>query len=159
MIKLDDVLDNKRSDFNFILKDGDVITIPKQKEFVTIEGATKAETVLSDDAVNLNNRIHVPHTSNRRAMYFINEYAGGLSSNADRNGIFVEYPNGEVKRSSSILGITSTPKVRKGSTIKVREKTAEKREDEGDDRVDWGQIIGDSLTQALPIILVILSLQ
>ncbi len=159
VIKLDEVLRQKSSDFNFILKDGDMITIPKQKEFVTIEGATKAETVLSDDAVNLNNRIHVPFTSKRRAMYFINEYAGGLSSNADRNGIFVEYPNGEVKRSSSILGITSTPKVRKGSTIKVREKTAEKREEDTDDRVDWGQVIGDSLTQALPIILVILSLQ
>lgn len=159
VIKLDEVLNSPRSEFNFILKDGDIIRIPKQKEFVTIEGATKAETVLSDEAVNLNNRIHVPFTSKKRALYYINAYAGGLSNNADRNGIFVEYPNGEVKRSSSILGITTTPKVRKGSTIKVREKAAERKEDDEDTRVDWGQIIGDSLTQALPVILVILSLQ
>lgn len=159
VIKLDEVMKSERSEFNFILKNGDIITVPKQKEFVTIEGATKAETVLSDAAVNLNNRIHVPFTSNRRAMYYINEYAGGLSQNADRNGIFVEYPNGEVKRSSSILGITTTPKVRKGSTVKVREKTAEDKDVDESEKVDWGQIIGDSLTQALPLILVILSLQ
>jgi len=87
VIKLDEVLNNKYSEFNFILKDGDIVNIPKQKEFVTIEGATKAETVLSDDAVNLNNRIHVPFTSKKRALYYINNYAGGLSTKADRNGI------------------------------------------------------------------------
>ncbi len=159
VIKLDDVLNNTYSEFNFILKDGDIITIPKQKEFVTIEGATKAETVLSDDAVNLNNRIHVPFTSKKRAMYYINSYAGGLSSRADRNGIFVEYPNGEVKRSSSLLGITTTPKVRKGSTIKVREKSAEKDKDDAKEEVDWGKVLSDTVAQAVSILTLVLVVQ
>jgi len=159
VIKLDEVLNNKSSEFNFILKDGDIVNIPKQKEFVTIEGATKAETVLSDDAVNLNNRIHVPFTSKKRALYYINSYAGGLSNKADRNGIFVEYPNGEVKRSSSILGITKTPKVRKGSTIKVREKSAEKDEEDAKEDVNWGEVLSDTVAQAVSILTLVLLVQ
>lgn len=159
VIKLDEVVENENSEFNFILKDGDVVFIPKQKEFVTIEGATKAETVLSDDAVNFNNRIHVPFTKGKRALYYINEYAGGLSEEADRNGIFVEYPNGEVKRSSNLLFFTSTPKVRKGSTIKVREKEADQEDDANKEDVDWGQVLSDTVAQAVSILTLVLLVQ
>ncbi len=159
VIKLDEIMKDENSEFNFILKDGDVVLIPKQKEFVTIEGATKAETVLSDDAVNFNNRIHVPFNSRKRALYYINEYAGGLSEKADRNGIFVEYPNGEVKRSSRVLFFTTTPKVRKGSIIKVREKKAEKSEEDNKEDVDWGRVLSDTVAQAVSILTLVLLVQ
>ncbi len=158
VIKLDDILNNTASEFNFVVKDGDRIEIPKLKEFVTIEGATRAKTMLSDDAINLNNRIHVPFESGKRAMFYINEYAGGLGVNADRRSIFVEYPNGEIKKSQAFLFFTQTPKIRKGSIIKVRKKV-EEEEKENEETTDWSKVLQDTVAQAVTIITLVLAIQ
>ncbi len=158
VIKLDEIFANENSEFNFVVKDGDRIEIPKQQEFVTIEGATRAKTMLSDEAINLNNRIHVPFQSNKRAMYYINAYAGGLGENADRRSIFVEYPNGEIKKSKAFLFFTTTPKIRKGSSIKVRKKTTENEEDK-ELTTDWSKVLQDTVSQAVTVITLILAIQ
>ncbi len=158
VIKLDEILQKENSEFNFIVQDGDRIYIPKQKEFVTIEGATKAKTILSEGAINLNNRIHVPFQEGKRAMYYINEYAGGLSDNADRNSIFVEHPNGEIKKSAIILFFTKTPVVRKGSTIRVRQKQKKEEEDQ-EVTTDWGNVLQDTLNKAFTVITLLIAIQ
>ncbi len=158
VIKLDEIFEDENSEFNFVVKDGDRIVIPKQQEFVTIEGATRAKTMLSDDAINLNNRIHVPFQSNKRAMFYIDEYAGGLGENADRKSIFVEYPNGEIKKSKAFLFFINTPKIRKGSTIKVRKKVSEAEEDK-EITTDWSKVLQDTVSQAVTVITLILAIQ
>jgi len=50
-------------------------------------------------------------------------------------------------------------KVRKGSTIKVREKSAEKDDDEKKEEVDWGAVLSDTVAQAVSILTLVLLVQ
>ena len=49
VIKLDDVLNQSSSRYNFKLRDGDVVNIPKSKDFVSILGATNASELYNKD--------------------------------------------------------------------------------------------------------------
>jgi hypothetical protein len=105
VIKLDEIMTNPNSEFNFIVKNGDEIFIPKISEFVTIKGATRVREVVSEDAIEVGN----------------------------------EYP-----------------KVLQGSTITVGYKTEEQEEQEKKTDVDWTQLLGDSVSQAMSILTLIL---
>ncbi len=73
VIKLEEILNNPNSEFNFIVKNGDIIDVPKIKEFVTIRGATKVKEVVGEGAINEGNEIHVPFHLGKDALFYINE--------------------------------------------------------------------------------------
>ena len=119
VIKLEEIIRNPDSEFNFYVKNGDRISVPKIKEFVTIKGATRAKEAVGLDKINEGNAIHVPYHKNKDAMFYINEYAGGLHDNADRQKIFVEHANGEIKRPKTGFLIRKFPKVYQGSILSL----------------------------------------
>jgi len=84
VIKLEEILKNPGSEFNFLVKNGDKISVPKIKEFVTVRGATRAYEAVGEEKINEGNEIHVPFHKNKDAMFYINEYAGGLHELADK---------------------------------------------------------------------------
>lgn len=92
-------------------------------------------------------------------MYYINEYAGGLSEYADRNKIFVKHANGEIKRPKPGLFSKRYPKVEQGSSITVGYKEIETSNEQENSDVDWTKVLGDSVAQAMSILTLILLIE
>ena len=159
VIKLEEILSDETSEFNFVVKNGDVIHIPTVKEFVTIRGATRVEEVLGRGAISENNEIKVPYQEGKDAMFYINEHAGGLSDEADRSKIFVEHANGEIKKPKWGFFKKRYPEVLQGSIVTVGEKSEELKNEEEKEKVDWTKVLGDSVGQAMSILTLILLIQ
>lgn len=108
VLNLADVLKDSTSKFNYYLKEGDVITIPKIKDLVAIAGRVnhphikeaseinemelkvklmkvqndieKEEILTMDKITHIKNplRISVPFHKQKRANYYVKKYAGGI---------------------------------------------------------------------------------
>jgi len=161
VMRLDEILDNENSKYNFILKNGDKIEIPKQQDFVKIKGATRVDEVLDPGVIGADNEIKVPYHDGKNAMFYVNYYAGGIAERGRKKLIFVEHPNGEVKKTKRqfLIGF-KFPEVRKGSTIKVGTEPLKTKEEKGEnEEVDWTKVLGDSVAQAMSILTLILLIQ
>ena len=159
--KLQEVMTNPSSDFNLIMKEGDRIDIPKQKDIVTIEGATNA-IELYPERVVAGGKFSTAFVGRKRAKWYVNEFAAGVGENGSTKRIAVEYPNGEIKKTKSFLFITSSPPVEKGSKIRVGYKPPkpEKEKTPGsNERIDWGKVVADSMAQATAVLTLILLVQ
>jgi len=158
VVKLNDIFKNPNSKFDFIVRGGDTITIPKRRQFVTIAGATNVWEVLSSESINQGNEIHVPYHDGKNALFYINQYAGGFNDNANKRSLVVKHPNGEVKRIQGFGLFNRYPDVKEGSVISVSYRTSEQSETESKERVNWTEILGDSVGQVLTILLLVQTL-
>lgn len=159
VMRLDEVLKDENSIYNYIVKDGDVIFIPKQKDFVTIKGATRAKEVLADKIVGRDSTVRVAYHPGKDARWYIDYYAGGISEKGKRNRVFVEHPNGEIKQTKRVLFWHKYPDVRKGSIIKVGVEPPKALEEQNKEEVNWTKILGDSVAQVTSILTLILLVQ
>lgn len=158
VIKLDEIISDPGSEFNFILRDGDEITIPKINEFVAIKGATRVKEVALESNISDYNLIRVPYHSGKDALFYIEQFAGGFDDKADKSKVFVEYANGEIKQAKRGLFKCKYPEVRKGSVITVGYKQEEEKKETEKD-TDWSKVLQDSVGQALSILTLILLVQ
>ncbi len=101
VMRLDEILENRSSKYNYALKDGDVIILPKRKDYVTIAGATNIQETQNQEIVGIDNTIRIPYHKGKNPLFYINEYAGGFAENARKDKIWVTHPNGEVKTTQS----------------------------------------------------------
>ena len=85
------------------------------------------------------------YSGNKRADYYINNFAGGYSKSNDRSRTVVVYPNGSVKKSIDFGLFTISPKVTKGSTIRLKSK--EEIVKSKSIPVDWNQAIENTLVK------------
>lgn len=146
---------NSRS--NIILKEGDYIFIPKQKDLVRIAGATNAQELYPDKMLSNNNTITVAYHQGKSAKYYVDEYAAGVSKTGDSDKITVEHPNGRIDRTKRFLFFKIYPKVSKGSVVNVGYKEVKKPKVAGEKKnVDWGKVVADSIAQATAILSLIL---
>ncbi|MEM7104412.1 MAG: SLBB domain-containing protein [Bacteroidota bacterium] len=150
LLDLDKVLKNPDSRFNYVLKDGDVINIPKTKDLVSITGAVK------HPAITAQKNINVPYHKGKRARFYINKYGTGIDKK--RRGrkklIFVEDPNGFVKKTKNYGVFKIYPKVEKGSLVSVQPKSRKEKKERDEDRqkTDWGQVITNSVSSATAVL-------
>ena len=161
VLELEEVLKDKNNISNFILKKGDVIEIPKQKDLVTIQGATKANELYPEKVI-AGGKINVAFHNNKSAKWYIDNYAAGVGNNGKRKLITVEHPNGEIERTKSFLFFRDYPSVREGSVISVGTKPIDpvkEKEKEEREKVDWGKTLAESLAQATAILSLILLVQ
>ncbi len=159
IMNLDEVRKDQNSIHNFILKEGDIIEIPKRKDFVSITGATKAKE-LYPDRILRTGRFNVPHHKSKNAKWYIDEYAAGIGEYGRSRLITVEHPNGQIEKTRNYILFKSYPKVEKGSTIKVGKIVKTEREIEKEKRdIDWGRVFADSVAQATAILSLILLTQ
>ncbi len=159
-IELDEAMKNTKSNNNIVLKEGDVIDIPKTKDIVSIKGATKAAD-LYQSRILTNGTVNIAFDGERSAWYYVDKYAAGVNKDGSRKSIVVEYPNGVVKRTKNFLFFKVYPKVEKGSTINVgyAEKKPEKDSKNGKEKTDWGKILADTLAQTTALLSFILLIQ
>ena len=137
LLDLKKVEKNEGSKYNYILKPGDVITIPKVTDIVSITGAIGFKFINGKNDV-----INSPFHNGKRASYFIKKYGGGYDKDAKRREVYVVGHNGLVKN-SKFFGLIK-PKVGKGDKIVVNYKLA-KKDKKKEDRVNWNDII-ESMT-------------
>ena len=134
-LDLEKALKSNQSKHNLVLNEGDSIIIPKTMDVVHITG----------ELMNLQgNSISAPYFSSKRANYYVKNFAGGFSKLNDRSNTVVVYPNGIAKKSKNFLLFKLSPKVTKGSTIRVSSKIKKgKRKNKG--KIDWNQQIENAM--------------
>lgn len=131
-INVKDALRHKRSKkYNPYLISGDVISIyPDQNTFSLRLLGTNYP--LQDSVSEMSNRSFI-YVGQKSARWYIREFAGGLTDDADRSSVAVAYPNGQVDGTKRVLFIfNDMPTVRTGGQIVVNLDTekvkAEKKE-------------------------------
>ncbi len=157
VIDLSEIMKNRKSRFNYILEEGDVISIPRQKELVTITGATNYDEVRSDVKVD---KINTPFHANKNAKFYIDKYAGGVDR--DKRGrnrlIYVEYPSGAIKKTRNFGLFKVYPRIKKGSNIVVKTKPKKERNKDGTGKngsnVDWDSVLARTTSLVTLILLI-----
>ncbi len=103
-----EILDNPGSKYDFILKEGDVISIPGRLETVRVAGEVTSPLNLRYDK-----------------SYSFKDYidqSGGFLQTAKKSRSYVQYPNGKRKGTKRFLFFKFYPKIEPGTTIFVARK-------------------------------------
>ena len=141
-LNLDKALKNNESKFNLVLNKGDSIIIPQILDVVHISG----------ELMNLEgNSISAPFFSRKRANYYVKNFAGGFSQENDRSNTIVVYPNGIAKKSRNFILFKISPKVTKGSTIRVASKNVKQKKIK-ENKVDWNKQIENAMLKISAIL-------
>lgn len=149
-------MNHYNSKYNYILKHEDILEVPKQRDFVTIIGQTKVYEVYKAEVAENKGGINVPFHKGKRAMYYIDNYAGGINDFGSKKEIFVENANGQVKKAIDFGLFKVYPKVYKGSIVKVGSKKIKTKEEKEEKEIDWNKIINDSVAQISTIMTLVI---
>ena len=103
-LSFEDIIKRPRSKQNFVVSDGDKIIIGSLINIVKVVG-------------EVNSPGNFQYLKGLDIRKYI-EFAGGLTPNAAKNGIYITYPNGQ----SKILKYYNSPKVLDGSIITITSK-------------------------------------
>lgn len=102
-LDLQSILDNPGSKFDFLLRDGDVISIPPKLETVRVTGeVTSTLNLRYDEKFKFKDYIY---------------NAGGFTDKAKKGRSYVQYPNGKMSGVRRFLFFKKYPKIEPGSTI------------------------------------------
>jgi polysaccharide export outer membrane protein len=141
-LNLGKALKSNDSKHNLVLNEGDSIVIPKTMDVVHITG----------ELMNLQgNSISAPYFNSKRANYYVKNFAGGFSRINDRSNTVVVYPNGIAKKSKNFLLFKISPKVTKGSTIRISSKN-KKPKKRNKNNINWNQQIENAMLKISAIL-------
>ena len=136
------------SPYNYSLEEGDVITVPKMIEFITIYGSAIEFLELTD-----NNVMNAPFIAGKRAGYYIRTFGNGYTPDAWKSRTYVVESNRRVRKTVNWYLFRITPRVRKGATVHVvfkeqKFKTRTEKAKALKDKVnkiptDWNKLIQD----------------
>ena len=107
-IDLMSIVNSPGSKSDLLLKEGDVIVVPKKLETVRLRGELLYPTT-------------VRHVQNKSLKYYINS-SGGFDNKAKRSGTYIVYANGDVARTKKFLFFNFYPKAEPGSEVIVPKK-------------------------------------
>jgi protein involved in polysaccharide export with SLBB domain len=155
IVQLKEAMKTPFSNFNVIMKEGDVIDIPKTKDIVTLQGATNASDLYPEKVLSFG-KINIAYEGEKSAWYYVNKYGAGVSKDGRKRLISVIHPNGEIQRTKDYLFFKVYPKVQKGSVVTVgyAEKKVEKKVNRKE--IDWSKVLSDSIAQATALLSFIL---
>lgn len=154
------ILNNQNSKFNYLLKEGDIISIPKNRDLVTINLSNTDANELYADRILQGGKVNVAYSKGKNAKWYVRKYAAGLSENASRKKVSVEYANGRLKQTRDFGLFKIYPKAKKGAVISIGSKPEkEKKEKKEREPVDWEKIIANSLAQVSAVLTLILLVQ
>ncbi|MFM2387705.1 MAG: hypothetical protein RL660_2462 [Bacteroidota bacterium] len=113
-INLEEVMKSPSSPLDVFLKPGDTIYVPTAADLVAVKGAVQKEIFMKAQPTitDLN--------------FYINS-CGGYLDRAWRKKVYVQYPDGLSKKTTSFLGIIKHPPVTPGSIVIVPVKPEDKR--------------------------------
>ena len=161
VFQLEEALQNSSSNSNLIMRRGDVLDIPKQKDLVEIELLNTLVDQLYDSSSVVGRKdIKVPYTEGKSAKYYIDKYAAGIGENGRRKYVTVLHPSGEIQRTKSFLFFKKYPTVEKGSVVRVgRKKESPVKERKKKENTDWGKVVANSIAQVTAVLTLVLLTQ
>ncbi len=107
-IQLEEIIRNPGSRFDMILKEGDVISIPRELQTVRVRGE-----VLYPSTVRYDNTLSFTEVISQ---------AGGFSDVAKKSKAYIIYANGSAQRTKKFLWFKDYPKVEPGAEIIIPER-------------------------------------
>ncbi len=107
-IDLEAIIKSPKSKSDLLLKEGDVIVVPKKLETVRLRGELLYPTT-------------VRFIPNKSLKYYINS-SGGFDNKAKRSDTYIVYANGDVARTKKFLFFNIYPKPEPGSEVIVPKK-------------------------------------
>jgi len=141
-LNINKAIKSNKSKHNLVLMENDSIIVPKTMDVVHITG----------QLMNLEGHsISAPYFNRKRANYYVNNFAGGFTKENIKGGTLVIYPNGIARKSINFGLFTISPKVKKGSTIKVMAKT-EKQKEENENPIDWNNQIENAMLKVTAVL-------
>jgi len=158
VIRLDEAIASEKSVQNIVVKNGDIIEIPKINDVVSLEGAININEMYKSKIIQQGNRINVAFAGTYNAKYYIEHFAGGFSEKSNKNDVTVEYANGRIKKVKSFLFFKTYPKVNKGSIVRVGYKKQKQldKDNKTKENTNWSKVVGDAVAQATAVLSLIL---
>jgi protein involved in polysaccharide export with SLBB domain len=142
-------LNRRGSIYNYRLKEGDVISVPKVIDYVSIYGSgiQYIENLSNLDSLTDYAAMNAPFVAGKRAGYYIRTFGNGYTVDAWRSKTYVVEANGRVRRTVNWYLFRVSPKVKKGSSVYVISKE-KKTKTNFKDKVnkiptDWNKVIQD----------------
>jgi len=136
VLDLKKLIDGGENRFDYIIRSGDKIIIPRTKDFIKLSGAVRYPKVSEFGTVN------IPVHTNKNARFYINKYGGGFDKKARKSKIYVESPGGLAKRTINFGLFKVYPNVRVGDHIHVVYKEEKiKKDKENKNPIDWNAAI------------------
>lgn len=129
-----------------ILMEGDVVSIPRQENTVTLrfEGTRMGQYTPDNFA---SEQRTVVYQGAHSAKWYIDHYAGGFAKTADRNSVTVTYPNSQADGTGRFLFFRTYPTVQPGAVISVSIDPDKLRKlEEPKQKTDFEGIIAKSLS-------------
>ena len=122
-IELDKILgkNGRHSAYDLILKEGDVLVVPSEKQTVAVQGEVLVPSLIR-------------YEKSKSLKDYINN-SGGFSENAKKKKTYVVYANGNVESTSSFLWFKKYPKLQPGAIVLVPKSEPKKK-------MTAGEIIG-----------------
>lgn len=152
---LSDVRNNPRNEeFDPILFEGDVITIARRENIVSIR-PTGTRMYMAVDQSFARNSLNLTYQGGKSAKWYIQNYAGGFEKNADKSSVTVTLKNGQVLSTRRVLFVRRYPKVQSGSTIQVALKPEKLPSESGFDYDQFLTRTAQTTTSLLTILLLI----
>lgn len=130
LLFLDKAMKDPESKYNYVLREGDVIVVPRQGDLVSLEGAIDFPFLVSE-ADQKSGSVMVPFDGGRTARFYVKKYGRNFSDDADKSETYVVQPNGYVKRTHNFLWfIHFYPRVKVKGSVVVVPLEPEKQEEE-----------------------------
>ncbi len=142
-------MNRRGSMYNYTLKEGDIISVPKVIDYISIYGSgiQYIENLMNLDTLTDYAVMNSPFVGGKRAGYYIRTFGNGYTKDAWRSKTYVVEANGRVRRTINLYIFRVSPKVKKGSAVYVISKE-KKAKSSFKDRVnkiptDWNKVISD----------------
>ncbi len=133
----------RSASFDPILMAGDVITINRLENTVTITGEGVRLGLAVSDSLLGDAKVNVTYQGKKDAKWYINNYAGGFEEGANKGTVTVTLKNGQVLATRRFLLWNRYPQVETGSVINVSLKPEKEETDEK--KVDWDTLYNRTL--------------
>ncbi len=145
--QLDKALQKPQSAEDHLLKQGDVVTVPKNENLVSIRTAHTNVANLYRNEQLAAAQINVAHAGKKRAGWYIRHFAGGFATTADSSKVYVQELNGRVRSTRDYGLFCIYPKVKRGGVVYVDAKPVRTESEKKGKDIDWDK----KLTQFLAV--------
>lgn len=126
---------NGNDKFDYVIRKGDVLVIPRIEDFIKLTGEVRFPKVEEFGEIN------IPVHNSKRAGFYIRNYGGGFDKTAKRSRTYVETPGGYVKRTINFGLFRIYPKVRVGDKIHVIKKEEKVKNEKNKEPINWNRVI------------------
>lgn len=133
--KMQEIIKDSGSKYNYIVKGGDTLIVPKVDQLIQIRG------LINYPDISVLGQISAPFTRRRTAKYYVKNYGLGFDQDADRKKVYVEESGGYVHRTRRFLFINFYPEVTVGSTVVVPPKVIKEKDRKKGEPVNWNKAI------------------